>query len=219
MIDEGKIFAWLENVEGKMTCRGYIPSYLLNAEGKRTGKTINYRGDNGIPARIQAMGASGVTIGVGCDLGQTSEAKFRSWGVSDALLLKLRPYIGRKRSDAVIALHRAPLTLTEEETHELTRAEHHGYLHDEVIRAWDYSYGAKGKFESLPWQAQTVIFSMAYQLGWGGFRRRGPATLRALEAHDWPRAVRNLLSGAKGWNGEYWQRRAVEGRLLAELCN
>ena len=47
MIDEGKIFAWLEKVEGKPTCRGYIPSYLLDGNGNRTGITFNYRGDNG----------------------------------------------------------------------------------------------------------------------------------------------------------------------------
>jgi transcriptional regulator with XRE-family HTH domain len=125
---------------------------------------------------------------------------------------------GRKKKDAVVALHQAPLTLTEAEMHELTRAEHHGYLHDEVERVWDYQYAKNGKFADLPWQAQTVIFSCIYQCGWAGFRRRGPATLRALEAHDWPRAVRNLKSGPKGWDGEYWQRRALEGSLLEELC-
>ena len=218
MIDEGKIFTWLEKVEGKPTCRGYIPSYLLDGNGNRTGITFNYRGDNGVPARVQPMGASGCTIGVGVDLGWQSESQLRNWGVSEALLRKLRPYLGRKKKDAVIALHQAPLTLTEAEMHELTRAEHHGYLHDEVERVWDYQYGSKGKFADLPWQAQTVIFSCIYQCGWAGFRRRGPATLRALEAHDWPRAVRNLQSGAKGWNGEYHQRRYTEGALLAELC-
>ena len=217
-IDEGKMFQWLEKVEGKMVTRGYIPSYLLNDKGQRTGKTINYCGDNGIPARIQAMGSSGVTIGVGVDLGWQSTSQLRNWGVSEALLAKLQPYLGRKKKDAVIALHQKPLTLTEAETHELTRAEHHGYLADEVERVWNYQYGAKGRYADLPWQAQTVIFSLVYQLGWAGFRRRGPATLNALQAHDWPRAVRNLKSGAKGWDGEYWQRRATEGDLLAELC-
>jgi len=218
MIDEGKIFTWLEKVEGKPTCRGYIPSYLLDGNGNRTGITFNYRGDNGVPARVQPMGASGCTIGVGVDLGWQSESQLRNWGVSEALLRKLRPYLGRKKKDAVIALHQAPLTLTEAEMHELTRAEHHGYLHDEVERVWDYQYAKNGKFADLPWQAQTVIFSCIYQCGWAGFRRRGPATLCALEAHDWPRAVRNLQSGAKGWNGEYHQRRYTEGALLAELC-
>jgi hypothetical protein len=218
MIDEGKIFTWLEKVEGKPTCRGYIPSYLLDGNGNRTSITFNYRGDNGVPARVQPMGASGCTIGVGVDLGWQSESQLRNWGVSEALLRKLRPYLGRKKKDAVIALHQAPLTLTEAEMHELTRAEHHGYLHDEVERVWDYQYAKNGKFADLPWQAQTVIFSCIYQCGWAGFRRRGPATLRALEAHDWPRAVRNLQSGAKGWNGEYHQRRYTEGALLAELC-
>jgi hypothetical protein len=31
------------------------------------------------------------------------------------------------------------------------------------------------------------------------------------------RAVRNLKSGAKGWNGEYFERRAMEGELLSEV--
>ena len=36
MIDEARIFQWLENVEGKMTCRGYIPCH------KNSGGTANY---------------------------------------------------------------------------------------------------------------------------------------------------------------------------------
>ena len=31
MIDEARIFQWLENVEGKMTCRGYIPCHKNSA--------------------------------------------------------------------------------------------------------------------------------------------------------------------------------------------
>ena len=36
MIDEARIFQWLENVEGKMTCSGYIPCY------RNSGGTANY---------------------------------------------------------------------------------------------------------------------------------------------------------------------------------
>ena len=215
MIEEEKIFSWLTKVEGQMVTRGYIPCWIAGTGRK---KSKNYRGDNGSPSSVEAMGVSGVTIGVGVDLGQQTESQLRYWGVSAALMDKLRPYIGKKKHAACVALNLKPLTLTEDETRELCNAEHHGYMVDEVERVWNYSYGRNGKYADLPWQAQCVIFSLVYQLGWGGLRRRGPATLAALEAHDWPRAVRNLLSGAKGWNGEYWQRRAVEGRLLAELC-
>lgn len=215
MIEEEKIFNWLTKVEGDMVCRGYIPCWIVGTGRK---KSKNYRGDNGVPSSVEAIGASGVTIGVGVDLGWQSESQLRHWGVSDALLEKLRPYLGKKKNAAIVALHLAPLSLTLEETKELTRAEHHGYMVDEVERIWDYSYGRKGKFADLPWQAQCVIFSCIYQCGWAGFRKRGKFTLAALEAHDWSRAVRNLRSGPKGWNGEYWQRRDLEGQLLAEIC-
>ena len=215
MIDEERMFKWLTKVEGNMVCRGYIPCWISGTGRK---KSKNYRGDNGAPSTVEAMGASGVTIGVGVDLGWQSESQLRHWGVSDALLEKIKPYLGKKKNAAIVALNLKPLSLTEAETRELCNAEHHGYLHDEVIRVWDYSYGRKGKFETLPWQAQTVIFSCIYQCGWAGFRKRGPATLRALEDHDWARAVRNLRSGPKGWNGEYHERRRIEGDLLAEIC-
>ena len=35
-VEYEKIFNWLENVEGKMTCRGYIPCH------KNSGGTANY---------------------------------------------------------------------------------------------------------------------------------------------------------------------------------
>lgn len=215
MIEEKKIFSWLTKVEGDLVTRGYIPCWIAGTGRK---KSKNYRGDNGAPSSVEAMGASGVTIGVGVDLGWQSESQLRYWGVSAALLEKLKPYLGRKKNAAVVALNLKPLTLTEAEARELTEAEHHGYMKDEVEPVWNYKYGRLGKFDALPWQAQCVIFSCIYQCGWVGFRKRGPATLAALEAHDWPRAVRNLRSGAKGWNGEYWQRRKMEGDLLAEIC-
>ena len=207
-IEYDKIFGWIPLVEGKLQTRGYIPCFI------RGGGTCNYRGTGYNVSKLDPMGVSGVTVGIGVDLGQQTEHQLRKWGVSDALLDKLRPYIGAKDKAACIALQKAPLTLTEEEARELTYAEQRGYMDEVVVPTWNYSYGAKGKFDTLPWQAQCVIFSLVYQLGWGGLRRRGPCTLRALEAHDWARAIANLQSGAKGWNGEYHERRRQEGTLL-----
>ncbi len=211
-IEYDKIFAWLPKVEGKLTCKGYVPCNVRNSDS-----TANYRGA-GDPARYVAMGVSGVTIGVGVDLGQQTAGELLRWGVSQELLRKLEPYIGLKCSAALKALHKAPLELSEQEARALTSAEHRGYMDDVVQPVWDRSYGSRGHYENLPWQAQCVIFSCIYQCGWNGFRKRGQHTLAALEAHDWPRAVRNLKSGAKGWDGQYWQRRYEEGHLLEELC-
>jgi len=208
-IEYDKIFGWIPLVEGKLQTRGYIPCFI-----KGSSRTCNYRGTGYDVSKLDPMGVSGVTIGIGVDLGQQTEHQLRKWGVSEALLDKLRPYIGLPDKAACVALSKAPLTLTEEEAHDLTYAEQRGYLDEVVQPTWDYQYGAKGKFSDLPWQAQCVIFSLVYQLGWGGLRKRGKYTLAALENHDWARAVANLQSGPKGWNGEYHERRFMEGTLL-----
>ena len=208
-IEYEKIFGWIPLVEGKLQTRGYIPCFI-----KGSSRTCNYRGTGYDVSKLDPMGVSGVTIGIGVDLGQQTEHQLRKWGVSDALLDKLRPYIGAKDKAACIALQTAPLTLTEEEARELTYAEQKGYMDEVVVPTWNYQYGSRGKYEDLPWQAQCVIFSLVYQLGWGGLRKRGPYTLRALENHDWARAIANLQSGPKGWNGEYFERRYQEGTLL-----
>lgn len=208
-IEYEKIFGWMPLVEGQLHTRGYIPCFI-----KGTDKTCNYRGTGYDVSRLDPMGVSGVTIGIGVDLGQQTEHQLRKWGVSDELLDKLRPYIGLPDKAACVALQKAPLTLTEEEARALTYAEQKGYMDEVVQPTWDYKYGSRGKYEDLPWQAQCVIFSLVYQLGWGGLRKRGPYTLRALENHDWARAIANLQSGARGWNGEYHERRFAEGTLL-----
>ena len=213
-IEYEQIFGWMPLVEGARTCRGYIPCYAVENGRVNKNKRRNYYGTNGTPDMWDPMGVSGVTVGVGVDLGQQSEAKLRKWGVSEVLLDKLRPYIGKADKAAAIALHKASLNLTDAEAMELTYAEQKGYMDEEVVPVWNYKYGSRGRYEDLPWQAQCVIFSLVYQLGWGGLRRRGPCTLKALEAHDWPRAIANLQSGAKGWNGEYHERRFQEGTLL-----
>ena len=208
-IEYEKIFGWIPLVEGKLQTRGYIPCFI-----KGSNRTCNYRGTGYDVSKLDPMGVSGVTVGIGVDLGQQTEHQLRKWGVSAGLMDKIRFYIGKKDKAACEVLEALPLTLTEDEARELTYAEQKGYMDEVVQPTWDFQYGRRGKFEDLPWQAQCVVFSLVYQLGWGGLRRRGKYTLAALENHDWARAIANLQSGAKGWNGEYYERRYMEGTLL-----
>ena len=215
-IEEGKIFQWLEKVEGRLTNRGYIPCYVKANRAKK----VNYFGAvTGKPEMYDPMGVSGVTVGVGVDLGQQTEHELRRWGVSEELLDKIRFYLGKADAAGAKALYERSLLLTIEEARALTTAEHHGYMIDVVQPQWNFRYSRKGRYEDLPWQAQCVVYSGVYQHGWNGYRKRAEHTLEALEAHDWARAVRNLRSGVKGWGADYWRRRKMEGDLLAELCS
>lgn len=204
-----KVFRWLESVEGALTCRGYIPCRLVS------GGTANYHGDKPVTDYV-AMGASGVTVGVGVDLGQQTVSQLRRWGVSAPLCEKLTIYIGKKSGAALRVLRNAPLTLTQEEARALTGAEHHGYMDDVVVPWWDGGRHTLA-FSDLPWQVQAVAFSLVYQCGVKGAERRGPVTLAALRSGDWGRASRALMDKT-GWGGEYLGRRAAEGRLLREIC-
>lgn len=203
-----KVFRWLETVEGALTCRGYIPCRRLS------GGTANYTGREPV-TDYEAMGASGVTVGVGVDLGQQTVSQLRRWGVSDGTLDAILIYIGLQRGAALRALRNRPLTLTVEQARELTDAEHRGYMDDVVVPWWDRRAPSR-PFASLPWQAQAVVFSLAYQCGTKGAERRGPVTLTAMRRGEWRKASAALLD-RDGWGGEYLGRRAAEGRLLQEL--
>lgn len=63
----------------------------------------------------QAIGRSGVTIGIGCDLGGRSEDDLLRLGLPAALIEKLTPYLGKRRREAQQALAARPLQLSQEE--------------------------------------------------------------------------------------------------------
>ena len=147
-----KVFRWLETVEGALTCRGYIPCRRLS------GGTENYTGREPV-TDYEAMGASGVTVGVGVDLGQQSASQLRRWGVSDGTIDAISIYIGQRRGAALRVLRNRPLTLTVEQARELTDAEHRGYMDDVVVPWWDRGRHTLA-YASLPWQAALILIAI-----------------------------------------------------------
>lgn len=97
-IREDKIIETLRRpgFEGPQQVRGYIPCDLVG------GGTANCLGGPN-PERYIPMGISGVTVGTGVDLGQTDADTLRGMGVADALIRRLRPYLGQRKEDAVAA--------------------------------------------------------------------------------------------------------------------
>lgn len=207
MADINYISDFLTVVEGPRQTTGYIPCYL------KAGGSANYRG-TGDPSKYIAMGASGVTIGTGCDLGQTDIKTLRGYGVKDeALLGSLSPFIGLKKDAAIQKLHRSGgLKISAEQARELDHAVHGGYLNIWVRPAYERDSGGV-RFDSLPPQAQAVIMSVCFQKGCGGVKRDWPKTWKYLTTQDWRRASEELITGFAKYKG----RRMTEGRLLKEL--
>lgn len=176
----------------------YIPCRKRNFTGRED------------PARCgEPVGASGVTVGAGLDLGQQSEADLRRMGLPALLIERFRPYLGKRREDAVDALSRFPLTLIDVECDTMDAAVHGDYIR----RAADiYDRDTAGRpFAALPPQAQAVIVSLFYQLG---APSKYPKTWKYLCACDWASASYELRTGFK----RYANRRADEGRLLEEIA-
>lgn len=158
------------------------------------------------------MGASGVTIATGCDLGQTNAETLRAYGLADGIIWRFEPYISRKKSAALNKLFIDPLEISEVDAVATDHAVHNGYLSRYVRPAYDKASSIP--FDDLPPQAQAVIFSCCFQKGCGGVQRDWPKTWHYFVKHDWCAAANELLHGFK----QYAQRRAIEGKLLKELC-
>lgn len=106
--------------------------------------------------------SSGVTIATGFDLGSKSEAQLKAMGLSDALVGKLKPYFGRYGRDGAAFLRANALRLTDEEVDAIDAA-----IQREARRwtAKAYDRASPWKFDDLPANTQTAIFSLAYQYG------------------------------------------------------
>ena len=219
-VDMDFIDGFLRRVEGYML-RGYIPCKRLS-----DGKGKNYVGPPGTPPdgvqfaatgqawEFAAMGASGVTIATGVDLGQTGRATLVGYGLAAEYADLYLPYYGKKRDEALSALHEKPLIVSEECAKATDTALHTGYLQG-VIRRYNQD-GPKTPFESLPREAQAAIFSLLYQNGCSGGPKKNPGAWQSLVAGNWVKAA-GVFMAASQWQG-YQDRRKSEGKLLLEVA-
>lgn len=189
----------------------YIPCFVKPAAQLRVGRTSqNFTGNNGNPDDYTVMGASGVTIGTGCDLGQQTYGGLLNMGVPAALVASFEPYLGKSGDVAIQALHAAPFCLSERECDALDRA-----IIADYVRRIGRLYGAASDvaFAAIPKEAQAVVAHLFYHKG---HPSTYPATWAALCRQDWQTAADKLCNGSL-WSGPYDSGRASEGRLLTGI--
>lgn len=191
-----------DGAEGPRVTVGYIPARPGNFYGR----------PNQCPDAYTAIGASGVTIATGCDLGQTDTDTLHAYGLPSGIINQLRPYIGLRKSDALRKLADMPLVIAHDTAALLDECVHAGYLQKYVEPA--YNRASSIKFPDLPKQAQAVVFSVCFQKGCGGVRRDWPKLWGYLITQNWRAASNELRTGFT----QYQYRRSTEGELLRELC-
>jgi hypothetical protein len=186
---------FLTHLEGSVSV-GYVPTHRRGAK------------------KGEAIGQSGVTVGVGCDLGARCEADLRRLGLADDLVEKLTPYLGKRRREAQEALACRPLRLSDAEAAALSAAVA-AEIFDRLAARYDAAVAAvpgARRFCELPWQAQTVIASVAYQYG-DNLRRATPRFWAKAVSQDW----RAVVDALENFGDAYGPRRRQEAKLLRTM--
>jgi len=156
----------------------------------------------------QVSKLSGVTIGIGVDLGRKTEKELTAMKINMATISKLSPYLGLRGADAVSMLKAYKnLTLTETEAFELSRKVKDYYLRDlsDFYNNLKKAENATQKFNDLHLSIKTALFSLYYnrpKLDYKGLRE-------ALSANNWAQAA-DIIEALKSNRS----RRKAEALLL-----
>lgn len=130
---------------------------------------------------------SGVTIGIGIDLGQQSEKGLLDAGLTPDTVRKLKPYLGLKGDSARAKLKKHPLVLDDETTKYITR----NVINDNIDKLREkFNKGSDTKFEDLTRAQQTVVFSVTHQYGLDG----APKFFRKAQGGKWNAVKDELLN-------------------------
>lgn len=158
------------------------------------------------------IGKSGVTVATGVDLGQRRREQIQTWNIPNSLKLKVLPYAEKRREEAVKILNERPLTVTSEEADMLDFA----VIHEDIrTMAQKFEEASGYKFDSMPWQVQTVLASLALNFG-PGLHRVIPNTWKIAIARDWI-ALERKLENFPSSNPELVGRRKKEAALVRQI--
>ena len=148
--------------------------------------------------------SSGVTIGVGFDIGQHSTRELEEiFKGNESLISKLSPYANKSGKVAKDYHDKYPLTLDPKGQDYLdVILMPVKYKIDAISSKYDKATGVEGSFANLDSIKQEIIFSTMYQLGYedvprksGGYQKTGaPDFWKAAVAQDWDTLEEELLS-------------------------
>lgn len=156
---------------------------------------------------VPDVGKSGVTIGIGVDLGNMN---FSNVGLSKSLQDKISPYYGKYQDEARQYLADNPLKLDQYEIDYISALAIQTHLNE--LNKW-YSKQADVPFIMLTNNQKTVMMSVKYQ--YGNLPRRTPKFWQYCISRDWHGAYYELMH----FGDAYPSRREKEARLLAKDFN
>jgi len=157
---------------------------MINIDLDFLGEIEGYETEGYVPGKSKK---SGVTIGIGIDLGQQSERGLLDAGLTPDTVSKLKPYLGLKGDRARAKLKKQPLVLDDKTTKYIT----YNVINDNIDKLREkFNKGSDTKFEDLTQAQQTVLLSVTHQYGLNG----APKFFRKAQSGDWDAVKEELLN-------------------------
>ncbi|MCP1197460.1 pesticin C-terminus-like muramidase [Acetobacter senegalensis] len=184
-------------------------SFIEAKEGVKSEGYVPLNPDNTV------MGNSGVTIGVGIDLGQQSVESLKNAGVDPSIIQKLTPYLGLQRDEALSFVKQNPLSLSNPELTSLDNT----FIHSQIDATATHFQQLSGKeFTSLPYEVKTALVDITYQFP---STSSAPKFWDAVGREDWAGAVKELRnfydSDASPPTGDLTRRAEEADRIQKSL--
>ena len=130
--------------------------------------------------------SSGVTIGVGFDLGQHNEGDLKRMGFNKNLIAKLKPYLGLE-GDAARKVAGNLNVSGQDYIDIILKPIHHKI--DRVAKKYNEKAG-KDAFQNLEPELQRTIFGVTYQMGTGSFLKSD--FWKQATSKDWTGMLNNM---------------------------
>jgi len=154
------------------------------------------------------LGNSGVTVGSGIDLGQQTEDGLKELGVSDSIIKKIKPFLGKKGYQASQSINKNKLNLNDNEIKNLQEKIYDGNF----LQYIDYYEKETGnKFLDLDKNFQTAIGSVITQYG-PELGKRTPRFNKTIIDND----IKSAISELNNFGDKYKTRRKSEAKLLED---
>jgi len=177
--------------------------FLSDREGGR--KLLGYVPNSG-------GSKSGVTIATGFDLGQHNEADLEKLKLSKTLIDKFKPYLGLTKKNAVDAIKKKPLMISDAQALEIDKAVRSRHIVS-ITNKYNTAIEENAvKFKDLPAEAQTVIASVSFQYGIN-LQRKTPLFWKAVISQNWKETAKIL----DDFGDVYKSRRKLESALIKKI--
>ena len=202
------------NKEAKTRLEDRLISFMLPWEGTSTVGSVPWR-RNPVTGEKEPIMSSGVTIAMGCDLGQQTIGSLRKMGLSDDLVFKLTPYLGLTKKAAMRFLEAHPLSITKEEEQQINRGIVGLYI--DYARAEFDGEDPVVKFDDLTMGCQIALTSLRFHLGVG--KKKYPKTFGYFRDGYWNEAAMELMTASRwpsSWPKNFVERRYAEGEKVLQ---